>query len=82
MATVNIRPLHDWARKYPRRMWPGHPPTFTDGDPTDADWALAWALWHALDAESQSWYCTDQWPPEVPAEPAKPRGRKQRTSST
>lgn len=32
------------------------PPIFPDGDPTQADLALALALFEALDSESQSWY--------------------------
>lgn len=56
MATVDVNPLPEWARKLPQRLRPGHPPIFPDGDPTSEDVELALALFHELDAESQRWY--------------------------
>lgn len=56
MATVNIQPLSDWARKITPWLRPMPPPIFTDGEPTRADRELALELWRALDRESQAWY--------------------------
>lgn len=75
MATVTIRPIPAGFLKFSRRVWPGHPPIFTDGEPTEADRELARELFAALDPDSQAWYAGAAWL----AEPAKPR-RKQHGS--
>jgi hypothetical protein len=75
MTTVNIHPLPEWARKYPQHLWPGHPPIFTDGEPTEADRDLARELFAALDGESQDWYGSTPWlrePPKPPRPEAAP----------
>lgn len=76
MATVNIKPLPDWARKHSRRVRPMPPPIF-DGEPTEADRELARELYAALDPESQAWYHCSAWLAEPPTKPR----RKSRTST-
>jgi hypothetical protein len=56
MSTVVVVPLPAWCRKVPARLWPGHPPIFSDGEPSEEDRLLARELIAALDAESQRWY--------------------------
>lgn len=53
---VQIHPLPLWARSISERLRPGHPPIFTEGNPTADDRALAAALIAELDEESQRWY--------------------------
>ena len=58
--TVHIQPLPRWCLKHPTRFRPGIPPMFRDlpeGEgPTEADKALAYELFLALDPESRAWY--------------------------
>ena len=57
MATVSVLPMPASFRDIPRRLRPGHPPIFPDGnEPTPADVALALDLFAALDVESFEWY--------------------------
>lgn len=56
MRTVVIVPLPAWCRAVPARLWPGHPPIFPEGEPSEEDQALARDLIAALDLDSQRWY--------------------------
>lgn len=53
---VVIETLPKFYHKINPRFWPGFPPIFPDGDPTEADRDLARKLFLLLDEKSKTWY--------------------------
>lgn len=53
---IDVRPLPEFYRKFPKIYWPCPPPVFSHEEPTPAEIELARELFMLLDDESKEWY--------------------------
>jgi len=59
MTDIIVRPIFEWMKSTPKRLWPQHPPIFQNIGPegvTKKDRQLARDLYLLLDEDSKNWY--------------------------